>query len=122
MKPSNLFLFRFPGYGPDLSHGVGALTSDGRLIVTDAVFNPGTSVRHSIEIAVPVALHTVGRDELSTNVYLWAPDDPLSPGAMWLLISSSDHPEWERIDWEKDPVLAGSVAALRRALGYDPVE
>ena len=118
--PSNLVLFRFPGYAPELSHGVAAVTQDGRLVITDAASNPGTSVRNAIDTAVPMALRTVGRDEHDTRVYLWTPHDPLEPDALWE-VHLGNQTEWRHVDWQRDKQLNGAVHALKRALGFEPL-
>jgi hypothetical protein len=115
--PVNLILFRFPSYGPDLSHGVAALTSEGHVVVTDAAFNPGTSVRNAIEIAVPVALRTLGRSEEGTPVYLWTPDDPLHKESLWEVSLDDEIPAWRLVAWRDDPELRTAIAALDRAFG-----
>jgi hypothetical protein len=115
--PVSLVLFRFPGYGPDLSHGVAALTPGGHVVLTDAAFNPGTSVRNAIEIAVPVALRTLGRAEETTPAYLWTPDDPLHKDALWRVLLKGDAQAWELVDWHRDPELRAAVSAIEEALG-----
>jgi hypothetical protein len=115
--PANLALFPFPGYGPEVSRGLVVRTQRGRVILTEAASNPGTSVRNAIEAAVPMALRSIGLHPDYTDVFLWTPRDPIAGEALWRVDLSGDEPAWSSVDWRKDEDLRSGVNALIDARG-----
>jgi hypothetical protein len=112
--PSNVSLFTFPGYGPELSRGLAVLTQDGRLVLAEAPGNPGTSLTNAIEAAVPTARRNLNLDE-ETEVFQWIPNDRAKPNAVWQIEFDEGEPTWMAVEWEKDKSLTAAVEALRRA-------
>jgi hypothetical protein len=112
--PSNVSLFTFPGYAPELSRGLAVLTQDRRLVLAEAAGNRGTSLTNAIEAAVPIALRNLNLGE-ETKVYQWIPDDRAKPNAVWRIELDEGEPTWVAVEWEKDKPLTAAVEALRRA-------
>src|SRR3954451_22157664 len=83
MTPRNVIVFPFAGYGPELSRGLAAVTSDGRLVLAEAAGNPGTSITNAIEAAADAALAMLNLDYEATEVLQWTPDDPVVPNSVW---------------------------------------
>ncbi len=121
MIPSNLILFRFPGFGPELSHGLAVKTRQGRIVMTDAASNPGTSMTNAIEMAVPMVLRTLDVDSSPPDVFQWTPRDPLKPDSVWRVQLVDSEPTWEAVDWSRDDDLTSAVDALRAAVSGGPV-
>lgn len=115
--PLNASLFRFPGYGPDLGHGLLVKTQEGRVLITEAATNPGVPLVDSISAGVEMAARMLGVDAAGLEVYVWTPDDPLEPDSLWNYESTEYGPGWSQVAWTDDPDLADGIAALRRAAG-----
>ena len=116
MIPENFILFRFAGYGPELSHGLAARTADGRLVLAEAPSNPGTSLTNAIEVAVDTARQLLGLSEAS-EVLQWTPDDPMAPNSVWRVTLGDEGPTWTQVRSQDDKQLQGAVAALAKATG-----
>jgi hypothetical protein len=112
--PSNVSLFKFPGYAPELSRGLAVRTQDCRLVLAEAADNRGTSLTNAIEVAVPIALRSLDLGK-ETKVYQWIPNDRAKPKAVWRIDLDGGEPVWVPVEWEKDPQLTGAVEALRLA-------
>jgi hypothetical protein len=117
--PSNVALFRFPGYGPDLGDGLLVQTQAGKVLITEAVTNPGVPLVDSISPAVQMAGRVLGKEVGGFDVYVWTPDDPLEPDALWQLTFSDGTPAWRQVDWRSDDDLRSGVVALKRAAGRE---
>jgi hypothetical protein len=117
MIPQNVILFRFAGYGPELSRGLAARTSDGRLVLSDAAANPGTSITNAIETATDTALKLVGLPQ-SSEILQYTPEDPVVPDSVWRVHFDEGGTRWEQVT-SPDPVLLAAMSALRTAAGLD---
>jgi hypothetical protein len=113
--PANVSVFRFPGYGPDLGEGLLVETQMGRVLIGEAITNPGVPLVDSISPAVQMAARIIGKEVAGFDVYVWTPDDPLEPDALWQLTFRDGSPEWRQADWRTDEDLRGAVQALKDA-------
>ena len=109
-----LFPFSFPGFGPDLSRGLAAVTDDHRLILAEAAGNPGTAVISALETAIEAARAALDVPE-GHPVFYWEPATTDSGEALWAVSASEDETILGLFDWQEDTELVGAVEALRVA-------
>ena len=111
-----LFPFSFPGFGPDLSRGLAAVTGDRRLVLAEAAGNPGTAVINALETARAAARATFDIPDVAA-VYYWEPDGLDDGEALWEVGLEEDDVTLAAVDWHTDPQLQGAIEALRAASG-----
>jgi hypothetical protein len=111
---ARLASFDFSGFGPERSRGLVARDLSGRILLTDAHDSAGTSLTNAIEGAVFPARQIVGAQR-DAPVFLWTPDDPVRPDAVWRVTFGADGAGFEEV--EVDPDLGELKAALMQARG-----